>query len=114
MPFQPLLPNTVERHANFIAVQRVLTLPFSLTITVDALHDESAPFWRELKHSLFGKAATTGTAGTAGTAGITDIDRVFVFVFFIRRVFGYDYWRGTQDEEFGVSLQVGVAAGISS
>lgn len=54
----------MERHANFIAVQRVLTLPFTLTITVDALHDESAPFWRELKHSLFGKAATTGTAGT--------------------------------------------------
>lgn len=53
-------------------------------------------------------------ARTAGTVGITDIDRVFVFVFFIRRVFGYDYWRGTQDEEFGVSLQVGVAAGISS
>lgn len=47
------------------------------------------------------------------TAGLTDIDRVYIFVFFIRRVFGYDYWRGTQDEEFGVSLQVGVAAGIS-
>lgn len=33
-PFQPLLPNEIEPHSNFIAIQRVYTLPFNITIFV--------------------------------------------------------------------------------
>lgn len=37
---------------------------------------------------------------------ITVIDQIYLLVFFIRRVFGYDYWRNTNDVSFGVSLNV--------
>lgn len=38
--------------------------------------------------------------------GVTMIDQIYLLVFFIRRVFGYDYWRNTNDVSFGISLNV--------
>lgn len=60
MPFQPLLPNTVEPNSNFIAVQRVFSLPFSLSIVVDTVQNKPESFWSSMTHSLFGKATTAG------------------------------------------------------
>ena len=37
---------------------------------------------------------------------VTPVDQVYILTFFIRRVFGYDYWRNTDDENFGISLNV--------
>ena len=37
---------------------------------------------------------------------LTNIDTIYILAFFIRRVFGYDYWRCTQEDDFGISLQV--------
>lgn len=37
---------------------------------------------------------------------VTKVDLVYILVFFIRRVFGYDYWRNTEEENFGISLNV--------
>lgn len=58
IPFQPLLPNSIERNANFIAVQRVFTLPFSIRIVVDRVMPDDAPsFWKGVKNTFFGKDA---------------------------------------------------------
>lgn len=37
----------------------------------------------------------------------TDVDCVYVVAWFLRHVFGFDYWRVAEDEDFGISLQVG-------
>ena len=59
IPFQPLLPNSIEHNANFIAVQRVFTLPFSLRIVVDQVKQEDSPsFWKGVKNTFVGKGGT--------------------------------------------------------
>lgn len=60
IPFQPLLPNSIERNANFIAVQRVFTLPFSIRIVVDRVMPDDAPsFWKGVKNTFVGKVDAT-------------------------------------------------------
>lgn len=36
----------------------------------------------------------------------SDVDRVYVLVHVLRRVFGYDYWHSAANQEFGVSFHV--------
>lgn len=43
---------------------------------------------------------------------LTEIDTIYILAFFIRRVFGYDYWRCTQEDDFGISLQVHFGTGF--
>lgn len=40
------------------------------------------------------------------TPDLSDVDRVYLLVHVLRRVFGYDYWHGAADKEFGVSFHV--------
>lgn len=42
----------------------------------------------------------------------TDVDCVYVVAWFLRHVFGFDYWRVAEDEDFGISLQVGSFVGV--
>lgn len=37
---------------------------------------------------------------------LSDVDRVYVLVHVLRRVFGYDYWHSAADQEFGISFHV--------
>ena len=38
---------------------------------------------------------------------LTDVDRIYVLVHALRRIFGYDYWHSKDDQEFGISFHVG-------
>ena len=42
----------------------------------------------------------------------TDVDCVYVVTWFLRHVFGFDYWRVAEDEDFGISLQVRVSEAV--
>ena len=37
---------------------------------------------------------------------LTDIDRIYVLAHALRRIFGYDYWHGKDDQDFGISFHV--------
>ena len=69
---------------------------------------------RALEHYWLVPTSFVDTLAALETSNdLTDVDRVYVLVFFVRRVFGYDYWRHAADDGFGVSLQVGGGAGVS-
>lgn len=58
-PIQPLLPNTIEKNSNFIAVQRVFSLPFSITIFVTREDNQSNhSVWNKLANSIFSKLSS--------------------------------------------------------
>lgn len=59
-PYQPLLPNSIAKGSNFIAVQLVYQIPFSIKIfiTEDPSDTMDLSTWNSIKTSFFSKSPT--------------------------------------------------------
>lgn len=57
-PYQPLLPNSIAKGSNIIAVQLVYQLPFSIKIfiTEDPSDTKDPSTWNSIKTSIFSKS----------------------------------------------------------